>query len=1021
MSNPNITPSNFRTNISSLIGQTSLNRSTNLFNKAVRNLSTGIAVHSGRDNPSKFLASTMLTTDIVSMTQAVANCQRAGSVLSQADSALASINLMLNELRGIVTEAANTGPSTDKEIAVLQLQVDSTLDAINRIAASTKYLDTTLLDGSLDFTTYGVDPGKAEKVAINQANFEGRYEKKVSVKILETAQQASLHYSLGATTEPVKLQIAGNLGADVFEFEQNASVREIAEAINRASDSTGVAAKVYTASTSGSIALTSYGTDNDVILTAAREGSLAGNLRVKYTASKEGNDTLGVRYAEGDGNTPGTIEILLQTVPGGRVLTTAEDVVNLLNNAPELKNADGSGIVSAALPSGTTGRGTVSPFADVSYYGDTNDRNRLQFLAPAGTPPIRFVSEPNSSLSVDDTTFPPVYGYASVDVQGFDPGTSFTLRALSQGPQYDETSVVFRDSGAFGGTGGDSVLYDPATGKLTISADFTGRAADPDRAPFTMNDMKALIESDPTVNSLFAFVPESYYDPANPPAFTDPNYVGIGGETGAEMGTFSGGCVSPGMITIHLETDGKGIVKTTANDLVRFFDYPTTPESKAVLDRYGISVSSIDPNNPTLPSCTQGTSDIGTGPLKASYDPGTCTDADTAAQLAATRYPDAVFGDGDRNTSSQATAAAPVATLFSSGGRDAVLTIAARRSDTGLENVEIGVVGDRALTEPTVVFDAATKQLTIEIPNGSTLTANDAVALINSSESTKGLFTASIPKSVPGSATPPDGNGYLRIGDRGTLRTPGNGEPQGAPMLGNSDNASLGITFYSLGYGTDSFISIKSLDGSFPLADRYGNIMERSIGLDVKALINGTLAVGVGNVASSITNDLDMSIWIGDDARAGDVFGVRITGGGAIMQLGQDADYNQQARISMPSVHVTRLGGISGSLDDLRTGGVYSMKNDTKGAYRVVEEAIEQVTFLRGRIGAFQKNQVEVNMDNLVDFISNASEANSELRDADFAEWTSALTRSQLLVQSAVSVLGKTSENARALLGLLQR
>jgi hypothetical protein len=34
-----------------------------------------------------------------------------------------------------------------------------------------------------------------------------------------------------------------------------------------------------------------------------------------------------------------------------------------------------------------------------------------------------------------------------------------------------------------------------------------------------------------------------------------------------------------------LETDVNGIVKTTANDLVKFFDNPSSEESKEVLDR----------------------------------------------------------------------------------------------------------------------------------------------------------------------------------------------------------------------------------------------------------------------------------------------------------------------------------------------------------------------------------------------------------------------------------------------------
>lgn len=1007
MSVPNLNPVSFRTNISSLIGQLSLNRSTSLFNTSIRNLSTGIRVHSGRDDPSAFLASSMMESDIASLTQAVANCQRANTALSMADSALSTVNSLLIDLRGLVTEAANSGPTSEEGLEALQLQIDSTLDTINRIASSTQYLDKTLLDGSLDFTTYGVDDSKAEQVVIHQANFEGRTEKEVSVKVLETAQQAGLHYAIGATTDKVVLQITGNLGSQVFEFDKNADVQSIAEAVNRSSDSTGVGARIYSEATNGSIALTSYGDDNDILLTASQAGSLAGNIVVAFTADREGNDTLGVNFTAGQGNTPAQLEVLLRTEPGGKVLTTAEELVDFLNTAPELRGTDGSGLVTAALPTGTTGRGTVSAFSEYSYYGDTDDSNRLQFLAPAGSPTIRFVSEPNSTLSIDDTTYPPTYGYSTADVQGLDMGTSFSLRALAQGKEYDGTQVQLVDAAEEG------ISYDAATGIVRISVDFSGRAADPARGAWTMNDMKALVESEPSVADHFAFVPETSYDAANPPAFTSADYRGID----TTLAVFSGGLIDPGMLTVHLETDSKGVVKTTANDLVHFFNYPTTEESREVLDRYGISVSSIDPSNPTLPSCTLGLSELGTGVLKPSYDPNECTDAATQIAMASTHYPDAVF-QGSSSAFGDAVRL-PETTLFTSGGKDAVLTIQARQADTGIAGVEVDVISDPAVTEPEVRFDFITRQLHFVLPPDGSLTAAEAVNLVNSSDATREWFLASIPSNVPGSSTPPDGQGTLRLGDRGTFTVP-EVPLTGAPLLGNSDNMSLGVTFHSLDYGSSAFVSVIPQSGTFSLTDRDGDVAQRAVGVDVKAMINDSLAVGVGKTASTITNDLDIAIQIGDDVKAGEVFGIRITGGGALMQLGRDANYSQQARISLPSIHVTELGGVYGKLDDLRTGNACSVANDVKGAYQIVEAAISQVTLLRGRIGAFQKTQVEANMDQLLDSIEITYAANAEIKDTDFAEWTSKMSRSQLMVETATAMLQKTQENSRGLLSLLQ-
>ena len=55
-------------------------------------------------------------------------------LISTADSALGQVSSLLNDIRGLVVEAANSGALSDEQIAANQLQVDSSLEALNRIA-----------------------------------------------------------------------------------------------------------------------------------------------------------------------------------------------------------------------------------------------------------------------------------------------------------------------------------------------------------------------------------------------------------------------------------------------------------------------------------------------------------------------------------------------------------------------------------------------------------------------------------------------------------------------------------------------------------------------------------------------------------------------------------------------------------------------------------------------------------------------------------------------------------------------
>ncbi|MDR0327784.1 MAG: hypothetical protein LBI05_05765, partial [Planctomycetaceae bacterium] len=402
-----VNPSNLLVNIGSLRGQLALQRADSALTQSIRNLSSGIRIHTGRDDPIGFIASTAMKTDIVSMTQAAANSGKNSSLIATVDSALSHVNSLLNDLRGLVTEAANTGGETPETLDALQIQANAIIETINFISATTSFQGQKLLDGSLDFNTYGLDKSVVSQLNIYQANFQGRTEKDVVMQVHEPARRAELYYPYGALKTDTTFTFGGTGGYHSLTFDHDATVQDIADAVNVISDSTGIAATVFSKSQPGSIMLTSYGKNNDVLVTASEPGTANGNFVFRYTAPKEGNAELRLNVAEGDGNNPTVVEIMLQTEPGGAVITTAEQVVTLLNTSPLLKNEDGTGRITAAIPTGETGLGIVTPFAEVGYYGSEKDSNYLQFLAPAGSPAIKFVSTPGTPLSVDDTTCPP--------------------------------------------------------------------------------------------------------------------------------------------------------------------------------------------------------------------------------------------------------------------------------------------------------------------------------------------------------------------------------------------------------------------------------------------------------------------------------------------------------------------------------------------------------------------------------------------------------------------------------------
>jgi flagellin len=241
------------------------------------------------------------------------------------------------------------------------------------------------------------------------------------------------------------------------------------------------------------------------------------------------------------------------------------------------------------------------------------------------------------------------------------------------------------------------------------------------------------------------------------------------------------------------------------------------------------------------------------------------------------------------------------------------------------------------------------------------------------------------------------------------------GDATGVQAVDNAGDLEL----TSSAYGTAAFVSVNVLSGSDTLGTFSGGLSNTRInGTDVVATVNGIQASGSGNTLSINTATLDLTLSV--DPGSSTAVNFTITGGGALFQLGPDVVSNQQARIGITSVNTARLGGTAGKLFQLGSGGSADLTSDTTTAAAIVEEAINQVTLLRGRLGAFQRTTLETNKNALNDTLVNLTEAESQIRDADFAAETANLTRAQILVQSGTTVLQITNQNPQNVLALLR-
>src|SRR6478752_5010366 len=185
--------SRINTNVNSLIAQTTLSRTQDQLQTSLTRLSTGLRINSGKDDPAGLIASENLRRDITSANTAISNSQQAGQLIATADSSLGQISNLLNTIRGLAVQAANSGVLSDDQIAANQLQVDASLDAIDRIAKVTTFQGRKLLDGSLDFTkAYTSGGSSVSDLQINKASLPTSGSLAVNVNITSAATQATL-------------------------------------------------------------------------------------------------------------------------------------------------------------------------------------------------------------------------------------------------------------------------------------------------------------------------------------------------------------------------------------------------------------------------------------------------------------------------------------------------------------------------------------------------------------------------------------------------------------------------------------------------------------------------------------------------------------------------------------------------------------------------------------------------------------------------------------------------------------
>jgi len=165
-------------NIMAFNAYRNLSTTTGALGKSLEKLSSGYRINRAADDAAGLVISQGLRAQISGLKQASRNAQDGISVVQTAEGALNEVQTMLNRMRDLAVQAANTATNDTNARNAAQAEVTQLKAEIDRITGSTKFGQQALLDGTFGVTdavktgfnatgTYTVASGDAFQINVD--------------------------------------------------------------------------------------------------------------------------------------------------------------------------------------------------------------------------------------------------------------------------------------------------------------------------------------------------------------------------------------------------------------------------------------------------------------------------------------------------------------------------------------------------------------------------------------------------------------------------------------------------------------------------------------------------------------------------------------------------------------------------------------------------------------------------------------------------------------------------------------
>ncbi len=995
-------------NLSALNTQRQLSSSGFGMNKAIEKLSSGYRINVGADDPSGLIISEQLRSQISGLERAVRNSSEAYNLIGIAEGALNEMNSILKKMRALAIHAANSGITSPEQVAADQAELDSGIETINRIANTTRYSDQYLLNGSkelvYDVTTTVNEPTdhalldtKLTRVdeifKRSGVRFSIGYTGERSAYQANTKNQAQRAYleadnanplcqiNGGNITHSQQFILTGTKGSRLFSFSEGEPLGRIVEGINNVKDSTGIGATLTFAS--------------DVRIDKSLNGIPYGSTGPIYSPPTKasyitGYDGVGGNYVYRTG------DIQIYGAGLNNAKTSAIACVCITPNAAAAfkvgYNCDGDGKIYAKVVNESTGALEYYKDKECTMLIGKGDGNYFSAANNSGIP-----SAPKQNLDgifinlTDNAKNLDVFEIALVG-QRMDNMKDFTVTGLSgwtdignsvmsgvnlahnTSPEgeifYRYTPLTFAADGCTVATFKVEVFSHSSMEPkyLVASSGEVTNAINANTAPAQLGGQTVRVESVVMANGKDSGLNITLNLPKSPYTAT----TAKGDMPKIEMS----GSVSFTNLGIRLWSDEYGSAETIRiqnKEGELFYQYRESDTQEKVMIKSGTTVQVAGQDaNITMngaPIITQG--------LKANT-----TTPDFSGCL--------VFNGGSLGLTTLAVAGYEDGKLYSratslQGVKEDEIEIEENRRYFEPPSLtyapaagEIGLK-DKMGTDVNIYLDFSQMDPTVEAKVITGLDAATALVNLKYDQATEML-------TIDASAL---------AGTTGTIK----------PFNIKVDPSRLAEGFY---------ITDPNLKGVFIKSETLVSLPKSTTGAGMDmgtATFGGEKILEVGTYATNPRSNTSETM---------DNFV-----GGMQFQLGNTEGDQDRTVYSIQSMAMSNMGrinynGIDYCLQDVLGGGPASLSRDPILAMYIIGQAVDDVSTLRARLGAFQSNMLQTNINSLNVAIENITKTESAIRDTDMASETTEFTRFQIMQQAGTSMLAQANQTKQNILSLLQ-